>query len=224
MCVRSEVNQSYSCWIKQHYLHFKKKDSNENITPKSKPAGKKKKLIYSSEWRLIWAHVGTYGLVKWNSAHLRPFAASVPTSPLPVYVFFPDIQCCAHMSASAPRLERCTGKSNSPHHVVRAHLAAAPWVSLAYITCMERSQIASSLKRKKDPWHRIKVLFWWTQINLTLICVTLSIRWAHMQLVWMIKNMNLRGSLIVTLNVMGNCTTPGWHWNLGATLTGARRL
>lgn len=55
-------------------------------------ASRKKKKKKNLQLR-IRAFVVTYGPVKWNSAHLRPSAASVSTSPLPIFssrfFFFP---------------------------------------------------------------------------------------------------------------------------------------
>lgn len=56
--------------------------------------------------------------MKWNSAHLRLLTASVPTSPLPVFMISDGV----HTTESAQHLEHCTGKSNTPLRVVQAHL------------------------------------------------------------------------------------------------------
>lgn len=115
----------------------KKKDSNKNIMLKSKPArGKKTHLQQRLKVDMgPCCHIWTRQVEQCSP---ETFCCICPNLTAAHFLFFfPDIQCCAHMSALAPCLEHRTGKSNSPHRVVRAHLAAAPWVSLAYITCME---------------------------------------------------------------------------------------
>lgn len=99
---------------------------------------------------------------------------------------FYDIRRCAHMTASAQRLEHCTGKSlhsvRGPGPLNQLH---ASWVSLNYITYMKTwyilylhmSSNTLSLQQNKEPRHNrncnaISGSGAW--INPTLICRSFS--------------------------------------------------
>lgn len=93
---------------------------------------------------------------------------------------------------------------------------------------MFTSSKALSLKQNKDPEHkRNKMLFlavgdkliwpWFMWLLVSHVQCLMT----QMQLIRIIKKLNVWVMWIWTLNIMRNCRTPGWHWNLTATLTGA---